>query len=133
MAGALKWSCWATAAHVAHDLLAYAAQVAVRATDGYLPFDLVVAPESSPRDVLEVVTACGRLLSGAVANAATGPVAWHCGMSDAAESRWIVDQRASKRPFSIREMSACGTPDNVPSSAWVQPSSIRRSRIESPG
>lgn len=40
-AGSLEWSCWATAAHVAHDLLAYAGQVAARATDGYLPFDLV--------------------------------------------------------------------------------------------
>jgi hypothetical protein len=83
-AGALEWSCWATAAHVAHDLLAYAGQVAVRATDGYLPFDLVTAPEASPREVLTVVTACGRLLSNAVANASAGPVAWHWGMSDAA-------------------------------------------------
>ena len=82
-AGALEWSCWATAAHVAHDLLAYAGQVAVRATDGYLPFDLVTAPEASPREVLTVVAACGRLLSNAVANASAGPVAWHWGMSDA--------------------------------------------------
>ncbi len=27
-AGSLEWSCWTTAAHVAHDLFAYAAQVA---------------------------------------------------------------------------------------------------------
>ena len=27
-AGSLDWSCWRTAAHVAHDLLAYAGQVA---------------------------------------------------------------------------------------------------------
>ena len=83
-AGALEWSCRATAAHVAHDLLAYAGQVAARATDAYLPFDLVTAPEASPREVLAVVTACGRLLSAAVANAPAGPVAWHWGMSDAA-------------------------------------------------
>lgn len=83
-AGALEWSCWATAAHVGHDLLAYAGQVVARATDGYLPFDLVMAPEASPWEVLAVVTACGRLLSNAVANASAGPVAWHWGMSDAA-------------------------------------------------
>ena len=83
-AGSLEWSCWETAAHVAHDLLAYAGQVAARATVGYLPFDLVIAPEAAPREVLGVVSACGRLLSNAVANAGNGPVAWHWGMSDAA-------------------------------------------------
>jgi Mycothiol maleylpyruvate isomerase N-terminal domain len=83
-AGGLEWSCRATAAHVAHDLLAYAGQVAVRAPDGYLPCDLVVAPGASPRDLLAVVTACGRLLGNAVATAPAGPLAWHWGMSDAA-------------------------------------------------
>jgi hypothetical protein len=83
-AGSLEWSCWETAAHVAHDLLAYAGQVAARNTVGYLPFDLVIAPEAAPREVLGVVSACGRLLSSAVANAGPGPVAWHWGMSDAA-------------------------------------------------
>jgi hypothetical protein len=34
-AGSLEWSCWETAAHVAHDLLAYAGQVAARATAGH--------------------------------------------------------------------------------------------------
>ena len=83
-AGSLQWSCWRTAAHVAHDLLSYAGQVAGRATAGYLPFDLVIAPGAAPRELLHVVAACGRLLSGAVASAGTGPVAWHWGMSDAA-------------------------------------------------
>lgn len=31
-AGSLDWSCWTTAAHVAHDLLAYAGQVTSRQT-----------------------------------------------------------------------------------------------------
>lgn len=83
-AGALEWSCWSAAAHVAHDLLAYAGQVVARATDGYLPYDLVTARDASPRQVLTVVEACGRLLAHAVDNAAGGPVAWHWGMSDAA-------------------------------------------------
>jgi hypothetical protein len=82
-AGSLEWSCWETAAHVAHDLVAYAGQVAGGATASYLPFDLVVAP-SPPREVLEVVAACGRLLRGAVEHAGPETVAWHWGMSDAA-------------------------------------------------
>ncbi|MGW7627719.1 hypothetical protein ACWGKO_02125 [Streptomyces griseoincarnatus] len=36
-AGTLEWTCWQTAAHVGHDLLAYAGQLAARPTDGYLP------------------------------------------------------------------------------------------------
>jgi hypothetical protein len=83
-AGSLEWSCWETAAHVAHDLLAYAGQVAARATAAYLPFDHVIATDAAPREVLRVVSACGQLLSSAVANASAGPVAWHWGMSDAA-------------------------------------------------
>ena len=83
-AGALEWSCWSTAAHVAHDLLAYAGQVVGGATEGYLPCDLVTARDASPRQVLSVVEACGRLLGNAVGNASGGPVAWHWGMSDAA-------------------------------------------------
>ena len=83
LAGGLDWDCWETAAHVAHDLLAYAGQVAAHATDGYLPFGLVIAPEASPHQVLQIVQACGRLLSDAVTNASSGPVAWHWGISDA--------------------------------------------------
>ena len=56
-----------------------------------------------------------------------------CVAASAVEIRWIVDHRASSRPFSMREMSACGMPLRLASSACVQPSSIRRSRIESPG
>ncbi len=41
-AGSLEWSCWTTAAHVAHDLLAYAGQVAAQPGSAYLPFDLVI-------------------------------------------------------------------------------------------
>jgi hypothetical protein len=82
-AGSLEWSCWETAAHVAHDLVAYAGQVAGGATASYLPFDLVVAP-APPREVLEVVAACGRLLRGAVEHAGPEAIAWHWGMSDAA-------------------------------------------------
>ena len=83
-AGSLDWSCWRTAAHVKHDLLAYAGQVTARRTAGYLPFDLVIAPEAAPREVLGLVSGCGRLLSSAVANSGAGPAAWHWVRSDGA-------------------------------------------------
>jgi uncharacterized protein (TIGR03083 family) len=82
-AGSLEWSCRETAAHVAHDLVAYAGQVAGGARASYLPFELVVAP-SPPREVLEVVAACGRLLRGAIELAGPDTVAWHWGMTDTA-------------------------------------------------
>jgi hypothetical protein len=78
-AGSLRWSCWTTAAHVAHDLLAYAGQVAAGPADAYLPFDLTVEAGAPPRDVLRVVTACARLLAGAIATAGPDDRAWHYG------------------------------------------------------
>lgn len=81
-AGSLEWSCWTAAAHVAHDLLAYAGQVAAAQGSAYLPFDLVVRADVSPRDVLQVVIASGRLLSSALAAAAPDARAWHWGPTD---------------------------------------------------
>lgn len=83
-AGSLSWTCWTTAAHVAHDLTAYAGQVAGRAPDGYLSFDLRVAPDASPRQVLGVVTACAALLGAAVREAGPQTRAWHFGPCDPA-------------------------------------------------
>ncbi|MBO3744874.1 maleylpyruvate isomerase N-terminal domain-containing protein [Streptosporangiaceae bacterium NEAU-GS5] len=81
-AGPLEWDCRATAVHVAHDLLAYAGQVAARPSGAYLPLDLVVRPEASPWQVLEVVAACGELLVSALARADPGTRAWHWGPCD---------------------------------------------------
>ncbi|KIR61964.1 MULTISPECIES: maleylpyruvate isomerase N-terminal domain-containing protein [Micromonospora] len=83
-AGTLEWSCWTTAAHVAHDLLAYAGQLAGRPADGYLPFDLRVSPTATPAQVLTVVAACGDLLATAVDAADPGVRAWHFGPCDPA-------------------------------------------------
>ena len=47
--------------------------------------------------------------------------------------RPTVDHRGSRLPFSIREISARGTRLRLASSCWVQPSSVRRSRIPWPG
>jgi len=81
-AGTLDWSCWMTAAHVAHDLLAYAGQVAARPDNAYLPFDLVIRDDATPREVLRIVTGCGRLLSDALSAAEPTAQAWHWGLTD---------------------------------------------------
>ncbi|MEV4629854.1 hypothetical protein AB0J90_26675 [Micromonospora sp. NPDC049523] len=81
-AGGLDWSCWTTAAHVAHDLLAYAGQLAARPDDAYLPFDLVIRDDASPRDVLRTVAGCGRLLSSVLTASNRTTRAWHWGPTD---------------------------------------------------
>jgi hypothetical protein len=81
-AGSLEWSCWSTAAHIAHDLVAYAAQVAAQPVSAYLRCDLVVHADASPSDVLEVVIASGGLLSSALAAAGPDARAWHWGATD---------------------------------------------------
>jgi hypothetical protein len=81
-AGSLTWSCWETANHVAHDLGAYAGQIAGQARTAYLPFDVVVALVPA-RDVLAVIEACGRLLAAAVEYAEPDALGWHWGLADA--------------------------------------------------
>jgi hypothetical protein len=81
-AGSLEWSCWETAVHVAHDLLAYAGQVAGGPSSGYLPFDLTVPAGTPPPDVLAVIAACGGMLSSAVATASPQARGWHWGPTD---------------------------------------------------
>lgn len=81
-AGTLDWSCWETAAHVAHDLFAYAGQLAARHESVYLPLDLVVRDDASPRDLLHIVTGAGRLLSAALAASDPSARAWHWGPTD---------------------------------------------------
>ncbi|MET8367965.1 maleylpyruvate isomerase N-terminal domain-containing protein [Micromonospora sp. NPDC049580] len=83
-AGTLTWSCWTTAAHIAHDLLAYAGQVTGLAQDGYLPYDLRVSPTADPARVLDVARACAGLLAVAVDAAAPDARAWHFGPCDPA-------------------------------------------------
>ncbi|MEV1010015.1 maleylpyruvate isomerase N-terminal domain-containing protein [Streptomyces sp. NPDC049881] len=81
-AGPLDWTCWQTAAHIGHDLLAYAGQLAAQPTDAYLPFDLTVRPTASPGELLQAVTACGGLLSSVLATAGPDLRAWHWGPCD---------------------------------------------------
>jgi hypothetical protein len=55
---------------------------AARPDDAYLPFDLMVLDDASPRDLLRIVTGCGRLLSNALAASEPTARAWHWGPTD---------------------------------------------------
>lgn len=81
-AGPLTWTCWETAAHIGHDLLAYAGQLAARPADSYLPMDLNVRPTATPAEVLQTVVACGTSLRDALAAADPALRAWHWGPCD---------------------------------------------------
>jgi hypothetical protein len=80
-AGSLEWTCESTAAHVAHDLTAYAIQVARSGQDRYLPIDLTIRPHADPSDLLEVVAGCGDLLSAVLSAAHPDRMAWHWGLA----------------------------------------------------
>ncbi|WP_436536629.1 maleylpyruvate isomerase N-terminal domain-containing protein [Actinoplanes sp. HUAS TT8] len=83
-AGDLAWSCRDTAAHIAHDLLAYAAQLAAGpgAPDAYLPLDLQVRPDATPAEILLIVEAAGALLAAQLRASKPESRAWHWGPTD---------------------------------------------------
>jgi hypothetical protein len=93
-AGDLTWTCWETAEHVADDLFFYATQLA-RPTPGYVPFagesrraggpvNSVHADRAAgPAGLLEVVDACGALLSAMVRAAPPHTRSYHIfGLAD---------------------------------------------------
>jgi hypothetical protein len=81
-AGPLDWDCRTTAAHLAHDLTAYATQLTARTDGGYLPLDLEVHPDATPRVVLRIVAACAGLLALTLRAAGPEARAWHWGPTD---------------------------------------------------
>ncbi len=81
-AGSLGWTCRQAAAHIAHDLFAYAGQVAAQPGGAYLQCDLTVRPEASASSVLQVALATGQLLAEAVASAEPTSRGWHFGLTD---------------------------------------------------
>ncbi|MGW1542932.1 GNAT family N-acetyltransferase [Streptomyces sp. NPDC002309] len=71
-AGRTTWSCRTTAEHVASCLLAYAGQLAGRARDAYVPFEITLDGSEDALDpagnegVLQVIATTGALLSAAI-------------------------------------------------------------------
>ncbi|NEB03781.1 GNAT family N-acetyltransferase [Streptomyces sp. SID13726] len=58
-AGRLEWSCLKTAEHIASDLVAYAGQLAGRAQDTYVPFEIFLDDGTGAEGALQVIeTAC---------------------------------------------------------------------------
>lgn len=97
-AGSLEWDCWETVEHLGDDLFAYAAQLAPRTPpmDGEVPFvwesrrpggpaNAIHADRSAgPAGLLQVLDACGGMLSAVVRCTAPDVRAHHVfGASDA--------------------------------------------------
>ncbi|QIY77043.2 GNAT family N-acetyltransferase [Streptomyces sp. RLB1-33] len=76
-AGRLEWSCRKTAEHIADDLLAYAGQLAGRATTAYVPFGIVLDDGTDNAGVVDVIETTGALLAAAVRTAPREVRAFH--------------------------------------------------------
>jgi RimJ/RimL family protein N-acetyltransferase len=76
-AGRLEWSCRRTAEHVASDLIAYAGQLAGRAQDAYVPFDIALEDGADNEGILHVIETTGALLAAAVATTPREVRAFH--------------------------------------------------------
>ncbi|MEV8431153.1 GNAT family N-acetyltransferase [Streptomyces sp. HUAS 31] len=65
-AGRLKWSCHRTAFHIAEDLVGYAGQLAARAQDAYVPFEITLDEGTDNEGLIQVVEMGGALFSATV-------------------------------------------------------------------
>ncbi|MGY1997904.1 GNAT family N-acetyltransferase [Streptomyces rochei] len=65
-AGRLDWDCRRTAEHIASDLIAYAGQLAGRATRAYVPFEITLDDGTDNEGCLHVIETTGALLAAAV-------------------------------------------------------------------
>ncbi|MFJ9541689.1 GNAT family N-acetyltransferase [Streptomyces sp. NPDC101225] len=62
-AGRLEWNCHETAFHIAEDLIAYAANLAGRAQDAYVPFDITLDEGTGNAGLLQVIETTGALFA----------------------------------------------------------------------
>ncbi|SDL88716.1 hypothetical protein SAMN05444921_10243 [Streptomyces wuyuanensis] len=96
-AGALEWTCWETVEHLADDLFAYAAQLGPESPplDNDVPFDWITRRDggpanvtfadraAGPRGLLQMLDACGGMLTAMVRTAPADARAYHTfGTSD---------------------------------------------------
>ncbi|WP_432080856.1 GNAT family N-acetyltransferase [Streptomyces sp. WAC 04229] len=65
-AGGPEWSCRYTAEHIAGVLIAYAGQLAGRATEAWVPFEITLDEGTGTEDVLQVIETSGALLAATV-------------------------------------------------------------------
>ncbi|MGI5455798.1 GNAT family N-acetyltransferase [Streptomyces sp. CA-249302] len=76
-AAGLEWSVHTTAVHIADDLVAYAANLAGRARDAYVPFELRLDDGTDNSGLLHVIETTGALLAAAVRTAPREARAFH--------------------------------------------------------
>ncbi|MFD3585961.1 GNAT family N-acetyltransferase [Streptomyces sp. NPDC058683] len=76
-AGDLDWNCHETAVHVADDLVAYAANLAGRARDAYVPFELKLDDGTDNSGLLHVIETTGALLAATVRTTPRAVRAFH--------------------------------------------------------
>ncbi|MGW7204953.1 GNAT family N-acetyltransferase [Streptomyces sp. NPDC054837] len=62
-AGRVEWSCRTTATHIAEDLIAYAGQLAGRAKDAYVPFEIALEEGTDNAGVIQVIETTGALFA----------------------------------------------------------------------
>ncbi|MFI7410524.1 GNAT family N-acetyltransferase [Streptomyces sp. NPDC049627] len=62
-AGRLEWSCRETAEHIAGDLIAYAGQLAGRAQNAYVPFEITLDEGTDNEGLIQVIETTGALLT----------------------------------------------------------------------
>ncbi|MFD3733181.1 GNAT family N-acetyltransferase [Streptomyces sp. NPDC058632] len=82
-AGRLEWDCRETAAHIASDLIAYAGQLAGRAQDGYVPFEITLEGSDDGLDAADnagavhVISTTGALLAATIRTTPRAVRAFH--------------------------------------------------------
>ncbi|MFI5809309.1 hypothetical protein [Streptomyces sp. NPDC051561] len=119
-AGSLEWSCWETAAHIAHDLTAYAGQLAARPEDDYLPMDLTVRPGTHPREVLRIITAAAGMLGSTLATAGPEVRAFHWGACDPEGFEAMGVAEAMLHTYDITQ----GLKVRAPKADWLPPAGL---------
>ncbi|QOV40992.1 GNAT family N-acetyltransferase [Streptomyces ferrugineus] len=65
-AGRLEWSCHKTAFHIAEDLIAYGGQLAGRAQDDYVPFEITLDDGTDNEGLLQVIETTGALFAAVI-------------------------------------------------------------------
>lgn len=65
-AGRTDWNCHETVQHVADDLLAYAGNLAGRAQEKYVPFDLALHDDVDNADLIHIVETTGAILTATI-------------------------------------------------------------------
>jgi RimJ/RimL family protein N-acetyltransferase len=76
-AARLEWSCRRTAEHIAGALLAYAGQLAGRAQEAYVPFEITLDEGTGNAGLLHVIETTGVLLATTVRTTPPGVRAFH--------------------------------------------------------